>query len=389
MSTLRHLLASFTVFLSFAGFCSAQPALTTTLTPTSFSFSSFQSTTSNEIQTHTINVGKESYQYSPDTVSAAVGDVIEFQFFPPNHSVARAQYGYPCVPYESTGTDKVGFYSGFYSVTENLDNPPRWNLTINDTNPIFFYCALKTSCIDNAMVGVINPNSSESLLNQQEEARKASFVVVPGGRFPTGETPASIPAMATGNTNSFTSFTSITSPPSSSDTATASYYPPRSSSGQGLSDGAIAGIVIGGVVGLSLVGVLIFCLGRNRTELKFLRRDLHTRNRRIAPPNMTVQFDNLPPTSPSMRYDPDDPRFGEHQSDYVPPYVKYPDSPTPQTPELASTEVVNSRPRSPRNHGGEKKRDTASPRPMELMESIAPEVGYDNLSGNEVPGRSG
>lgn len=104
-------------------------------------------------------------------------DDLEFQFFPGNHSVARAEYGYPCIPYELTG-NKTGFASGFQSVGKILENvrqclssalelvltfgyqPPAWNLTINDTNPIFFYCSAPGSCIQNAMVGVINPVSS-------------------------------------------------------------------------------------------------------------------------------------------------------------------------------------------------------------------------------------
>lgn len=43
-------------------------------------------------------------------------EVIEFQFFPPNHSVVRAEYLYPCIPYEMTGRGKVGFFSGFHPV---------------------------------------------------------------------------------------------------------------------------------------------------------------------------------------------------------------------------------------------------------------------------------
>ncbi len=37
----------------------------------------------------------------------------EYQFYPTNHSVIRAEYGYPCIPYEDTGVDKIGFISGF------------------------------------------------------------------------------------------------------------------------------------------------------------------------------------------------------------------------------------------------------------------------------------
>lgn len=46
----------------------------------------------------------------------------EFQFFPRNHSVGRAEYGQPYIPYEDTGENKVGFYSGFFPVDRVLNN---------------------------------------------------------------------------------------------------------------------------------------------------------------------------------------------------------------------------------------------------------------------------
>lgn len=41
---------------------------------------------------------------------------IEFIFYPANHSVIRAEYGYPCVPYEIHGVGREGFDSGFHPV---------------------------------------------------------------------------------------------------------------------------------------------------------------------------------------------------------------------------------------------------------------------------------
>lgn len=79
---------------------------------------------------------------------ANVGDIVEFEFFPTNHSVIRAEYMYPCVPYEMTGKGKKGFYSGSYAVDAVLDNPPKFQLLINDTLPIFYYCGAPGSCIN-------------------------------------------------------------------------------------------------------------------------------------------------------------------------------------------------------------------------------------------------
>jgi hypothetical protein len=100
--------------------------------------------------------------FEPDTIQARVGDIVQFDFMPLNHSVVRAEFNYPCIPYEKTGSGKVGFYSGFHPVDVILDSPPSWSIRVNDTNPIFFYCSAPGSCINYQMVGVINPVSSPS-----------------------------------------------------------------------------------------------------------------------------------------------------------------------------------------------------------------------------------
>lgn len=43
--------------------------------------------------------------------NVGVGDIVSFEFYPPDHSVARAEFGSACVPYEYTGKSKVGFWS--------------------------------------------------------------------------------------------------------------------------------------------------------------------------------------------------------------------------------------------------------------------------------------
>lgn len=43
-------------------------------------------------------------------------------FYPQNHSVARAEFGFPCIPYENTGPNKVGFWSGFQPISAPSEN---------------------------------------------------------------------------------------------------------------------------------------------------------------------------------------------------------------------------------------------------------------------------
>jgi hypothetical protein len=45
-----------------------------------------------------------------------------FVFFPQNHSVARAEFGHPCIPYENTGPNKTGFWSGFQPISAASEN---------------------------------------------------------------------------------------------------------------------------------------------------------------------------------------------------------------------------------------------------------------------------
>jgi plastocyanin len=63
---------------------------------------------------HLVQVGAGGFRFEPAQLdNVAVGDVVTFEFYPPDHSVARAAYGKePCMPYEYTGKDKMGFWSG-------------------------------------------------------------------------------------------------------------------------------------------------------------------------------------------------------------------------------------------------------------------------------------
>lgn len=132
------------------------------------------------LQTHTIQVGLLDHKMRPETIDAGIGDTVEFDFYPLNHSVVRAEYGFPCIPYEMTGSNKTGFFSGFRTVGKVLDDPPKYSITINDTDPIFFYCSAPGSCITYGMVGGINLNESMSIDKQRLLAMEASYMLQPG-----------------------------------------------------------------------------------------------------------------------------------------------------------------------------------------------------------------
>ncbi|KAE9378881.1 Cupredoxin [Stipitochalara longipes BDJ] len=122
---------------------------------------------------HTVAVGNGALAYSPDTITAAVGDTIEFHFYAPLHSVAQSNFSAPCAPSAN------GFFSGDIS-TSSGQNVDVFTVTVNDTNPIWFYCVIPTHC-QLGMAGVINPpaDNSNTLAQYQAAAKSVANSVTP------------------------------------------------------------------------------------------------------------------------------------------------------------------------------------------------------------------
>ncbi|GAB1310366.1 Extracellular serine-rich protein [Madurella fahalii] len=190
-----------------------------------------------------IAVGADGHVFTPKEARAAVGDIIRFNFYPGGHRVARAEFGYPCIPYENVGVNKVGFYTGIIAPQVISNPPPHYDVMVNDTEPIFFYCAAPGSCIDYHMIGVINPNSTHTFQAQLDAAREAPYQLAPGEPFPS-ETASPRPSDSDGQ---------------------------QQQGGEGgngddggpvLGAGAIAGIAIGGAAVIILAAVIIYLCGR-------------------------------------------------------------------------------------------------------------------------------
>jgi hypothetical protein len=212
---------------------------------------------------------------------------IEYQFYPTNHSVVRSLFGYPCIPYEDTGADRIGFFSGFMPVDTILPDPPTYTIRVNDTAPIFYYCSAPGSCINYGMVGVINPNGTESVAVQTQLAKNSTFMLQPGEAWPSEET------------NPFSSTSSAAptatpSPPSSSTStiptaaATTSAAASSSHSSSGLSGGGIAGVVIGAAAVALLAAALLFMCGR------------HSRKNNALPPPVPYPVSYIDPSGKHM-----------------------------------------------------------------------------------------
>ncbi|KAK9492768.1 hypothetical protein V1508DRAFT_455945 [Lipomyces doorenjongii] len=108
-------------------------------------------------QVHNISVGQGALDYSPNTVTASVGDYVQFTF------LTGASYDSPCTPYSDSteGAGKNGIYSGLIA-RKNSNYSPTYTIRINSTDPIWFYCPEAYHC-QSGMVGAINPGNGQSV----------------------------------------------------------------------------------------------------------------------------------------------------------------------------------------------------------------------------------
>lgn len=89
--------------------------------PTTLDYRSTSSRANTTI--HTVTVGKGGYNmFVPNTTMADAGDIIQFLFYPQNHSVVKAEEGYPCIPYDTMNPGKSSFFSGFEYVPQVLSD---------------------------------------------------------------------------------------------------------------------------------------------------------------------------------------------------------------------------------------------------------------------------
>lgn len=161
--------------------------------------------------THIVVAGANGQlRFEPESVAAAVGDIVEFRFHPKNHSVAQSSFAQPCAPlaaaavlppppaangtgYHSpysrrqnargssaTGADGP-FFAGFDFATMEGPSENAFQVLVRDTKPVWFYCPQPTgSHCTNGMSGVINePRDGPNTLAAYKEAAKGKMTVVP------------------------------------------------------------------------------------------------------------------------------------------------------------------------------------------------------------------
>jgi len=116
--------------------------------------------------------------FNPDTITANPGDMVQFHFYPMNHSVAQSSFASPCEPLAQGNASATGFWSGFMPVTAANKTMPVYTITVNDTNPIWFYCATAMHC-QMGMSGVINAPKGKTIAMYQSAAQSVAKSGVP------------------------------------------------------------------------------------------------------------------------------------------------------------------------------------------------------------------
>jgi len=188
------------------------------------SFSVLALAASGSAATISIDVGKDgSLVFHPNSVTAAVGDSLEFHFYSDSggHSVVSSAFSTPCLPATNA------FFSGYIPGDESGDTT--FIVPVNSTDPIWYYCSLQAHCQE-GMVGVINPPSGKTAADYARAAGQVGVVSAPaalqGGvltSIGTSSSPSSTSSSSkstTGNEKSTLSSTAVTTTSSLSGTAT-------------------------------------------------------------------------------------------------------------------------------------------------------------------------
>ncbi|KXX79941.1 hypothetical protein MMYC01_202290 [Madurella mycetomatis] len=145
-----------------------------------------------------------SLTFSPNRITAQPGEFVQFQFLAGNHTVTQSTFDRPCQPI-AMNSNVTGFHSGYLPVSASADMGmiPTYTIRINDTNPLWLYCAQGRHC-GGGMVMVINEpanNPDRTLESYRSLAAQAQTVQPTGAPGSGGQTGTTDPSATDGTTN--------------------------------------------------------------------------------------------------------------------------------------------------------------------------------------------
>jgi plastocyanin len=141
---------------------------------------------------HTVTVGGTGIlAFNPPRVDAAIGDIVSFVFKAKNHTVTQSTFAAPCAKVGApiAGTTAV-MDSGFQPSNDTGPAFPTYNVTVQTTSPLWFYCAQGAGAHCAAgMVFAINSVES-SANNYAAFVAKAKGASASSGNSTSGGAPA-------------------------------------------------------------------------------------------------------------------------------------------------------------------------------------------------------
>lgn len=149
--------------------------------------------------THSVTVGglgASALIYEPDSITAAVGDMVVFTFMSKNHTVTQSEFATPCKALDG------GMKSGFQPNPNNtISPPPQVAMQVMVDTPLWFYCAQTGHC-GLGMVFSINPsaNKTQAMFQQMAIAQNGTGAATPitgGTNSTTGGAASSSASLAT------------------------------------------------------------------------------------------------------------------------------------------------------------------------------------------------
>ncbi|KAF2007663.1 hypothetical protein P154DRAFT_516486 [Amniculicola lignicola CBS 123094] len=103
-------------------------------------------------------VGGPQDTFVPNSVTAAVGDIIQFQFANGNHTVSQSSADIACTQLEG------GVYSGHIPFVDAQTDVGTFNMPVTTAEPMFLFCATGPHCQE-GQVMVLNPTSGQQVLD--------------------------------------------------------------------------------------------------------------------------------------------------------------------------------------------------------------------------------
>lgn len=112
-------------------------------------------------------VGGPQVVFVPNSITAAVGDIVQFQFSNGNHTVTQSTADAACTPM------KGGVHSGHIPFVDGQTDVGTFNMPVTSTAPMFLYCATGPHC-QLGQVMMINASNNTQLAEYMKKSQQAA-----------------------------------------------------------------------------------------------------------------------------------------------------------------------------------------------------------------------